>query len=173
MCSSSRPAVAAKAPCSVACDRRDDAGGRHLADPCAAFVKDVQVTRCIDSDSLSSIQLSGSCGPAIAAKTQCSVACYRGDDAGGRHLSNTIIACVRDKQIACRIDSNAGHKRPALEAETGRRCWTAISTETGHAVSGNGRDDSVQCDLANAIVAHVLDKEITCCINCHAAHGAA
>src|SRR2546425_395181 len=79
-------------------------------------------------------------------------------------LANSLVALVRDIQIAARIQRNTGW---VVEARACRR--TAIAREGGAAIARHGGDDPRRrSDLANSLVVLVRDVEVAACIQRHA-----
>src|SRR5438445_575069 len=128
-----------------------------LANSVVAIFRDVEIPARIQRDTEWAVEARARRRPAIAREATAATARHGRDDPRRRsNLANSVVAIVRDVEIAARIQRDASW---LVEARACRR--PAIAPEAIVAIARHGRDDPCRrSDLANSVVILVRDVEI-------------
>src|SRR5947207_7289226 len=117
--------------------------------PAAALAIYVEIAARIQGDTVWVVKARARRRAAIAREAVDAIARHGGDDSCcGIDFANSLVAVVRDVQIAARIQRDTGWD---VQARARRR--PAIAREAGVAIARHRRDDSCRgIDLANSVV---------------------
>src|SRR5439155_7961051 len=95
-------------------------------------VHEEEISGTVDRHTSWKIQLSGSRGSAVPAKTKTSISRHSGDRSLRGHLSNSLVKGVRDEEISGAVDR---HTSWARETKLRRRRRSAVPARTITSIS--------------------------------------
>src|SRR2546428_2509117 len=132
-----------------------------LANSVVTLVRDVQIAARIQRDPVWVVETRARRRTAIAREGGAAIARHGGDDPRRcGDPANSVVALVRDVDIAARI-----HRNTVWVVEARARRRTAIAREGGAAIACHGGDGPRRgIDLADAVVFLVRDVEVATCL---------
>ena len=148
------PAVSAETPTAIAGNGRDRTPRSDLADPLIICFGDEQIARAIHNTHVRVIELSCQSGTAIVSDSG-----DRSDYTGRVDLTDSVVAPVRDEEIAAAIDGNIDRK-PELGGS-----HSATIAAKARCIAHDSRDDACGVDHADSVVAAVGDKDIAAVVH--------
>ena len=139
--------------------RRDRAvSSRHLAH---SSIGNVEVAAGIQRHCGGPVELSAGRRASVARRACNAIAGHRRDHPIRSHLADSVVARIRDVEVAGCID-----RQPAWGVELGARSRTSVA-QPGGAVAGHRRDGAVGPNLAHPVVCDVGNVEVAGCVHRH------
>ena len=157
-CAEGRCPIAGIARKTIARHGCDDAIRIHFTDAIIMRVRNIKIPRRIKSHAGSRTERGiGGKVPVVRNPPR-----HGRDDAVRSDLADAVVASVRNQEIA-----EAVHGHVLRTGQIGVGCGTAITGKTHRAIAGNGGDDIVCANLANAIIARIHNEQIMSRVHRH------
>src|SRR5438552_1678507 len=134
----------------------------HLPNSLVTGVRDEEISDTVDRHSRWVIELSGSSGSAVPAKTTYYISRHSGDRARRGHLPNSLVTGVRDEKISGAVDRHI-----SWVIQLSGSSWSAVPAQTAYSNSRHSGDRRRRGHLPNSLVTGIRDEEISGTVDHH------